>query len=132
MIARRELLGGSLVASLSGGGAGQQVSEKAIEDIVAAVRELRGVFERQQDFHEITVVRQRLTDYVHAQMKFPDYLEVGTDAWYQVYDWHVRNAQPIVMNRDVQGRYTLQFMATTLVLRPDLAPTHIGTPFDNR
>jgi hypothetical protein len=36
------------------------------------------------------------------------------------------------MNRDVQGRYTMQFMATTLVLRPDLVPNYIGTPYDNR
>ena len=133
MIARREMLGASLVGSLLGGDGGGQANERlALEEIGAAIRDLRKTFEAQQDFHEIAAVRQRITDFLRAQMKYPDFLEVGTDVWHAVYDWHVRNVQPIVMNRDPQGRYTLQFIATTLLLRPDVTPNYVGPPYDNR
>jgi len=134
MIARREMLGGTLVGSLFGGesGGGQPVPERALEDIVAAVRDVGRTMEQRQDFHEIAAVRSRLTEYLRSQMKFPDFLEIGTDVWWTVYDWHVRNVQPIVLGRDPQGRYTLQFLATTLIVRPDLVPNYIGAPYDNR
>ena len=133
MIARREMLGSTLVGSLLGGGGGQTASDRvALEEIGSAIRALKTSYETQLDFHEIAAVRLRLTDYLRAQMKYPDFLDIGTDIWQSMYDWHVRNMQPIVMNRDPQGRYTLQFMATMLVLRPDLVPNYIGTPYDNR
>jgi len=133
MIARRDVIGGSVVASLFTGEGGQTAADRAaLEEIVAALRDLRHSYEAQQDFHEIAAVRLRLTDYLRSQMKYPDFLDIGTDIWNGVYDWHVKNVQPIVMNRDVQGRYTLQFMATTLVLRPDLVQNYVGTPYDNR
>ena len=117
----------------AGGGGGQTAADRgALEEIGAALRDLRRSFEAQQDFHEIASVRQRITEYLRQQMKFPDFLDLGTDVWYTVYDWQVRNVQPIAMARDPQGRYTLQFMATTLVLRPDLVPNYIGPPYDNR
>jgi hypothetical protein len=34
--------------------------------------------------------------------------------------------------RTAEGRYTLTLMATTLIMRPDLAQGYIGPPFDNR
>ena len=135
MMARREMLGGTLVGSLlgGGGGGGQTANERAaLEEIGSAIRDLKKSYEAQQDFHEIAAVRQRITDYLRSQMKFPDFLDIGTDVFHSIYDWHVRNVQPIVMNRDPQGRYTLQFVATTLVLRPDLVQNYIGTPYDNR
>jgi hypothetical protein len=135
MIARRDVIGGSLVASLFGGGGapGQTANDRpALEDIGTAIKDLRKSYETQQDFHEIAAVRLRINDYLRAQMKFPDFLDIGTGVFYDVYDWHVRNVQPIVLNRDMQGRYTLQYIATALVLRPDLVPNYIGTPYDNR
>ena len=133
MIARRDVISGGLVGSLIGGGGGQAATDRAaLEEIASSVRDLRRSFESQQDFHEIGLVRARVTEYLRAQMKFPDFLDIGTDLWWTVYDWHVRNVQPIVLNRDVQGRYTMQFLATTLVLRPDLVPNYLGTPYDSR
>ena len=66
--------------------------------------------------------------------KFPDYIDVGTDVWQQVYDWHVRFQQATSAWR---GRRT---DATRIVLLatdgcscdPDLAPGFIGMPYDNR
>ena len=35
--------------------------------------------------------------------KYPDYIEVGTDVWHQVYDWHVRYQQPMTVARSRGG-----------------------------
>ncbi len=134
MIARRNMIGGGVAASLfgTGGAAAQAPDRAALEEIASAIRDIRRTFEERQDFHEVVAIRQRITEFLRQQMKFPDFLDVGTDAWYSAYDWHVRNAQPIVFGRDPAGRYTLLFMATALVLRPDLVQNYIGPPYDNR
>ena len=135
MIARRDVMGAGLVSSLLAGGAGgggQAADRAGLDEIATAIRDWRKDYGTQQDFHEIAGIRQRMTEFLRQQMKYPDFLDIGTDVWNAVYDWHVRNVQPIVLNRDVQGRYTLQFMATTLVLRPDLVPNYVGAPYDSR
>ncbi len=133
MIARRDVLGGAMVASLfTGDGGAQQIPERALDDMIAALKDIRRSMDAQQDFHEIAPVRLRIVDFLRSQMKFPDFLDVGTDPWFAVYDWHVRNVQPIALGRDGSGRHTMMFMQTMLVLRPDLVPNYIGTPYDNR
>ena len=61
-----------------------------------------------------------------------DFIEVGTDVWQQVYDWHVRFQQPIAIGRTPEGRYSIILIATNLVMRPDMAPGFIGIAYDNR
>ena len=133
MIARRAVIGGGVVASLfAPDGVGQQIPERALDDMIAALKDIRRSIEAQQDFHDIAPVRARIVEFLRAQMKFPDFMDVGTDPWLAVYDWHVRNVQPIALGRDGNGRHTMLFMQTMLVLRPDLVPNYIGTPYDNR
>jgi hypothetical protein len=60
----------------------------------------------------------------------PDFIDVGSDIWIMVYDWHVKHFQPLSLSRDAGGRYLLLFMQTTLVLRADAVPNYIGTPYD--
>ncbi len=133
MIARRDVIGGSVVASLvASAGGGQQIPERVLDDMITALKDIRRSIDAQQDFHEIAPVRLRIVDFLRSQMKMPDFLDVGTDLWFVVYDWHVRNVQPIVGGRDATGRQTMMFMQTMLVLRPDLVPNYIGTPYDNR
>lgn len=47
-----------------------------------------------------------------------------------MYDWHVGTYQPLAVSRLADGRYTLQLMQTTLVLKPDVEDNYISTPFD--
>lgn len=77
-------------------------------------------------------IRELYTTFVRATQKFPDFLDVGTFVFYDVYDWHVRNMQPLALSRLPDGRYTLGFMFTRLVLRPDVVPDFIGLPYDAR
>jgi hypothetical protein len=129
MIARRELLGSSVLATMFGG---QQMTERQATDIVNALKDLRTAIDKQQSFSEIDAVRKGMIDFLKQQGKFPDFIEVGADLWVAAYDWHVRHLRPITVGRDQAGRYTLALMQTTLILRPDTVPSFIGTPYDNR
>ena len=57
---------------------------------------------------------------------------MGSDLWFNAYDWHVRWRQPITIGRDAMGRTTLQLLQTGLVLRPDSAANFMSLPYDAR
>ena len=146
MVHRRSMIAGTMVGgALSALGAGEAVAGEAagggqssqderlrLEEVVNAVRGVRDEIARQNAFWEITGVRDQLRAFLRANGKFPDFIETGADIWQQVYDWHVRFQQPISLGRTPEGRYTILLLATTVVMRPDMAPGFIGLPFDNR
>jgi hypothetical protein len=109
-----------------------QATDRATEDVARAVMAVRDEVARQYTFWEIAPVRDQIRTFLRANSKFPDYIDVGTDVWYQVYDWHVRFQQPVMLGRTADGRNTIALLATTVVLRPEMAPAYIGTPYDNR
>jgi hypothetical protein len=141
MIDRRQLLtvGGLLgalapaeEAAASGMG---QISDRQASDLVSALKNISsaiGQVAAQQSFDAILPVRSRQVDYLKANSKFPDFIDVSADVWMAVYDWHVRLQQPLTIGRDGSGRYTLLLGFTLLVLRPDVAANFISTPYDNR
>ena len=102
------------------------------EALVRAVQGFREELARQATFWEIGPVRDQLRAFLRSAGKFPDFIEVGSDVWQQVYDWHVRYGQPITVSRTADGRYTILLMQTLVVMRPDLTPGYIGLPYDNR
>ncbi|HZR24736.1 MAG TPA: hypothetical protein VFA59_14175 [Vicinamibacterales bacterium] len=132
MIARRELLGTAMLSSVMSGGGTVDVTEKQAGDMIAAIKDLKTALDNQRLFNEITRVRERMVEFLRSQGKFPDFIEVGSDLWMDAYDWHVRHLQPLNVGRDLQGRYTLAFMATTLILRPESNPNFMGPAYDNR
>ena len=109
-----------------------QVSDRVLEDVARAVQGIRDEVARQQSFWEITAVRDQIRTYLRGNGRFPDYIDVGMDVWYQIHDWHVRFQQPIMLGRTADGRHTILLLATTVVMRSELAPTYIGVPYDNR
>lgn len=134
------VLGGALSAlatpagglQAAGGQADCRNSERLIEEVARAVQAVRDELAREQSFWELDAVRQQTRTFLRANGKFPDFLEVGSDVWQRVYDWHVRFQQPINLGRTTDGRYTILLLATTLVMRPDMDPGFIGLGYDNR
>ena len=129
MIDRRQLLTAS---GLLGALGGQQLSPQNAQDIVVALKDIRTAIAADGSFAEIIPVRNKQLEFLKAQGKFPDFIDVGSDVWYAVHDWHIRERLQLVFNRDVTGRYTLMFGFTALVLRPEAVPTFISTPYDGR
>ena len=143
MIGRREILGtttlGSMVAALlpatdaaAAEPAAQQPTEKSIENIATAIDRLRAELQKQQTFWELEPVRQQQKVFLRNAGKMPDFLDVGSDVWQQVYDWHVRYQQPMTISRDNQGRLTIMVMSTMVIMRPDLSPSYVGLAYDSR
>jgi hypothetical protein len=143
MVTRRSVIAGTFLGgALSGLSAlappaeavpqSSQASDRAVEEVGRAIQGIREQLARESSFWELTAVRDQTRTFLRANGKFPDYIEVGTDVWQQVYDWHVRFQQPIALGRSPEGRYTLLLLATNLVMRTDLPPGFIGVPYDAR
>ena len=138
MLARRRMLGttlfgGFLGATMPVSDQNAQTSDRQMMDIVNALKDIRSAIEvRQGPFTEIAGIRQKQVDYLKATNKFPDFIDVGLDVWFAVHDWHIKHLQQLVLGRDGSGRYTITLMSTQLVMRPDLVPTFISAPYDNR
>lgn len=77
-------------------------------------------------------LREAYTLYWKTQGKFPEFCEVGTDVFYDIYDWHIKNSQPIPVSRSADGRMAITFMYTQLLVRVDQSPTYVGVPFDRQ
>jgi len=105
-----------------------------VTEIVDALKEIRKALENSQGsvVTEIAGVRQKQIEYLRATNKFPDFIDVGLDVWFGVHDWHIKHLQQMVIGRDGNGRYTITLMSTQLVMRPDLVPTFVSAPYDNR
>jgi hypothetical protein len=136
VITRRQALAtggllGALVAGSDEGAAAQSpqgISDASVRDLTKAIDNVETAIVGPLPFTEIAAIRTRQVDFLRAQGRFPDFIEAGTDVWFAVYDWHVRHSQPTTLGRDSTGRYTLTLLFTTIVLRPDVAPSFIGVP----
>ena len=137
MMERRDVVGGGLLGFTALFGAGEGAAAAQQTDNLAVAREideLRQALDRRLDpsFSELQEVRQQQRTFLKASQKFPDFIEIGVDVWDRVYDWHVRHqVTPNIVRLD-DGRYTMAFMFTTLVLRPELMDTYVGFGYDLR
>ena len=145
MIPRRNLVTGGLVGSVLGalGGGGEveaapaaavaaDVTDDMVARIVGAIAGLKTEIQSLKSFPEIAPVRDAQLTHLRATGKFPDYLDVGTNVWFAIHDWHIRWQQPLTLGRDNLGRYTLLFGQTYLIMRTDASQTFMGVPYDNR
>ena len=145
MVRRRALLGGGVLGGLMGvfGGssgnaeaaepaAQRQSQDEDFHEIVAALDKLRQQIADQRIFTEIDTIRDAQRSFLRTNQKMPDFIEVGANHWFRLYDWHVRWQQQLNLGRDGQGRYTILFMGTTVIMRPENQDNYIGTPYDIR
>ena len=142
MISRRHVLGGTTIGSLLasfGPGAEpaaaaviQKDDAAAIEDVARTLKDLNTELRRQNSFWELDAIRAPIQQFLRNTGKFPDFLEVGTDIWQQIYEWHVRHMQPFTIGRTTEGRYTIVLLATLCIMRTELPANYVGTPYDNR
>ena len=138
MLSRREVLAGGMVGGLARNSAGaeeqaadkdgQRQIEKAIQDLEHTLN--RGFNAVSLSVGPIAVLRRAFELFIKSNSHFPDFCDIGMGVFYDVYDWHVRNRQPIIVVRQPDNRYTIQFMFTTLVLRFENEPNYVGIPYD--
>ena len=83
-------------------------------------------------FGFVPKLRDAYTLYWRTHGKFPEFCEVGTSVFYDIYDWHVKNRLPIPVSRFADGRMSITFMYTQLLVRIDQTAEYIGIPFDRQ
>jgi hypothetical protein len=146
MIPRRGVLGTAALAALGivagrakpeassdgGAAADQQLPERSVDRITEAIAALRLELRTQRQFTELDAIRDVQKQFLRANAKFPDFIEVGSDLWFAVHDWHVRWQQPLTLGRDGLGRYTILLNATTVIMRTDSADNYLGQGYDNK
>ena len=141
MVRRRDVMGGSLLTGLVAlmlpdrAAAAQQ--ERGDQSIAEAIDKLRTEYIKAQECTlgpcaTVATIRMQQNVFLRANQKFPDYIDAGIEAWQAVYDWHVKNHQPITTTRLPDGRYGIAFMFTTIVLRYENTANYIGLGYDAR
>ncbi len=145
MVTRREVVtAGALGVLSTGADAGaaartetQSAEQASAEALSAMQRDLSQIRSILDDglrgpsvaFGVAGAVRKQFEMFIRANQKFPDYCEVGLQTSTDLYDWHVRYAQPIEISR-VDNRTALRFMFTWMILVPNQDPVFIGIPYD--
>lgn len=150
MLTRRALIGTGLSAAGAAGTGAVGEGEAAVEVQTSVIdpRQLTEVIRRLEtigdelaraNFGPFTgtfpladKLRELMTTFLRSQQKFPDFIDVGSGVFLQVYDWHVHNQLALNVGRSPDGRYGIGYLFTRLVLRPDVDSTFIGLPYDAR
>ena len=78
----------------------------------------------------VGTVKSRIELYLKTSGKFPEFCDIGTSVFFEVYDWHVRHQQQIQITRMADQRMMIQFLFTQLILRWENESNYIGAPFD--
>jgi hypothetical protein len=146
MVSRRLALRGGMLGTVAGilaggeadaepavaAGAAAQRTDEGSDRIATAIDKLRDEVHNERLFSEIATIRDAQKTFLRVNGKFPDYIDVGSDIWFMVHDWHVRWQQPIAIGRDPLNRYTIVLNQTAVVLRPDSLPSYVGLPYDSK
>jgi len=145
MISRRDVVTAGVLGTLTGAAIDADAAPAAQDD--AEVRRALGQIQNQlvrlgSTLEEGLVgpavvhggfladIRNKFSVHLRSAGKFPDFLEIGTDVFYAVYDWHVRHNQQIQITRISEQRFAIQWMFTQLVVRFEVESKFIGIPFD--
>jgi len=106
-----------------------QIIARSIELLRQEIAKEREALAGQRFFAELVPIRELQLKHLVSNGKFPDFIELGTDTWFQVHDWHIRWNQPLTIGHDGLNRPTLTLMQTTLIMRPD-QKEFVGIPYD--
>jgi hypothetical protein len=141
MVSRRELLSGG-VLSLAGAGAvapreATGVQDVDLEPVLKGLEGLRTELAQyatglavSRDY--IGQLRRIQKQHFRTNGRFPAWIDVGIDVFESVYDWYIRNQQPLTVTREAPGRFTIPFFFSTIIGRPDVEPNYISMPYDER
>ena len=145
MISRREVVTAGVLGTLSTAaatpaGAAQQTPESTaiasgLANIRSQLEELNRLVSQGLVAGSLSVgvvgnVRSRIEQYLKTSGKFPEFCDVGTTVFFEIYDWHVKHQQQIQMTRLADQRLMIQFMFTQLILRWENEAGYLGTPYD--
>ncbi|MDP2318276.1 MAG: hypothetical protein Q8O42_02910 [Acidobacteriota bacterium] len=150
MISRREVVTAGVLGTLATGAAPSPA--EAVQDgpaILAGLNQVRaGLNQITEELEQLRstartaflgttmsgphlgLLNQRIELHLKSSGKFPEFCDIGTSVFYEVYDWHVKHQQQINVTRFADQRLMIRFMFTQLVLRWENESGYIGLPYD--
>lgn len=143
MLSRRELFAAGVAGTLTAApvaaedveSLAQEANREGQKEIAGSIRAVSSTLDRaflsnDLSFGSITKIRDLMQQHFRSTSRFPDYIDIGFSVFVELYDWHVRHGQQLLVARAVDGRYTIQFMFTTMVLRHEVDQGFIGVPYE--
>lgn len=145
MISRRDVVTAGVLGTLTGTAFEADASETSQELDAQSRAALTGMRDNLQRINTVleaglrgpnlapgilSDIRVRYTQHLRSAGKFPDFMEIGSGVFYDVYDWHVRHNQQIQITRISDQRFSIQWMFTQLIVRSEVEPNFLGVPFD--
>jgi len=143
MISRREVVTAGMLGTLVTGGTSEaaeqsdaQIVRDALMRIVGNLDEIKvsvdaGLRGNTMSYGSLGVIKGRLETWVRATGRFPEFWDVGISVFLEIYDWHIRQRQPIQISRIAEQRMAIQWMFTQYVLRWENEANYIGQqPYD--
>jgi hypothetical protein len=143
MVSRRELITAGVAGTFTVApsadalpvGEEQQADREGQREIAKQIQNVEGVLRSAHLSSSlahgfVSKLRGDMETFLRANSKFPDFIEVGVAVFFDLYDWHVKHHQQLMVTRLGDGRYAMQFMFSSLILRPEQDRNYIGIPFD--
>jgi hypothetical protein len=130
MITRREL-----IASGIGATAAANAGETALQDtallssMLTELREIRRAVSI-DGTQAVSQIRDSQRTFFKNTGRFPDFIDVGFNVFQSLVDWLIALQQPVTLSRLVDGRYPLNFIGSTIVLRGDFSDNYVGQGYD--
>lgn len=143
MISRREVVTAGVLGSLAAGATASPaeaeqdgpVIRAGLNEIKRELEELKGhvyagLVASSLSVGRVGDVRSRIELYLKSSGKFPEFCDIGTSVFYDVYEWHIKHQQQINVTRLADQRLMIQFMFTQLILRWENDSNYISAPYD--
>lgn len=143
MISRREVVTAGVLGTLATGATPSPAEavqndagvRAALVEIKDELEELKdhvqaGLLGSSLDRGRVGQVKGRIETYLKSAGKFPEFIDIGTSVFYDVYEWHVKHQQQINVTRMADQRLMIQFMFTQLILRWENDSNYISAPYD--
>ena len=150
MISRREVVTAGVLGTLATNAAGETnatgessmqtgdalVVRDALNRINTTLDEIKdsldaGLRGNTMSYGSLGVIKQRLELWVKTTGRFPEFWDVGISVFLEIYDWHIREKQPIQITRVSEQRMAIQWLFTQYVLRWENDQNYIGPqPYD--
>jgi hypothetical protein len=128
MITRRDLLITGAGVGTVGSEAAPQNDSQYFNSMLTELREIRRAVSL-DGVDAINRIRAEQRTHVKNSGRFPEFIDVGYDVFNAVVDWLISVRQPARVDR-VGERYSVQFLLTTIVLRPDFDDNYVGRGYD--
>lgn len=146
MISRREVVTAGVLGTLST--AAPRAAETAevqsadAQAVASGLSNLRTQFEElnrhinaglvanSMSIGRVGQVRERIELYLKTSGRFPEFCDIGTSVFFDIYEWHVKHQQQIQITRLADQRLIIQFMFTQLILRWENDANYVSAPYD--